>query len=176
MISAVETATYNVRSSHIAKILAPLVGKTKNMVKNSGDFVESIADIEIQDDETMISYDVEALYTSLRIDSVLDIVRQKLEKDDTLSKRTTLDVDDIVQPLKYCLTSTYFTFRDGFHHLTDSVAMGSPVSSVVANLFMEAFEERRLEQQQRKELNQGFGRDTWTTYFLWSRKIVQRNS
>ena len=75
VISAVGTATYNV-SSHIAKILAPLVGKTKNTVKNSSDFVESIADIEIQDDETMISYDVEALYTSFPTDSVLEIVRQ----------------------------------------------------------------------------------------------------
>ena len=92
----------------------------------------------------MISYGVEALYTSLPIDSVLKIVRQKPKKDDTLSKRTTLDVDDIVQLLKYCLTSTYFTFRDGFCHLTDSVAMDSPISSVAANLLMEAFEEKAL--------------------------------
>ena len=49
----------------------------------------------------MISYDIEALYTSLPIDSVLEIVRQKLEKDETLSKRITLGVDDIVQLLKY---------------------------------------------------------------------------
>ena len=46
VISAVGTATYNV-SSHIAKILAPLVGKTKNTVKHSCEFVESIVDIEI---------------------------------------------------------------------------------------------------------------------------------
>ena len=111
--SAVGTATYNV-SSHIAKILAPLVGKTKKTVKIGSDLVESIVDIEIQDDETMISYDIEALYTSLPIGSVLEIVRQKLEKDETFSNRTTLDEDDIVQLLKYCLTWTYITFRDGF--------------------------------------------------------------
>ena len=108
--------------------------------------MESIANIEIQDKQTMISFDVEALYTSLPIDSVLEIVGQKLEKDETLSKRTTLDIDDIVQLLKYCLTSTYFTFRDGFYHLTDvdGVALGFPVSSVLANLFMEAFEQKAL--------------------------------
>ena len=38
----------------------------------------------------------------------------------------------------------YFTFRGGLYHLTNGVAMGSPVSSVVANLFMEAFEEKAL--------------------------------
>ena len=53
--------------------------KNEEHGENSYDFVESIADIEIQDDETMISYDVEALYTSLPIDSVLEIVRQKLK-------------------------------------------------------------------------------------------------
>ena len=43
------------------------------------------------------------------------------------------------------MKSTYFSFRAKFYHLTDGVAMGSPASSVVANIFMEHFEEEALE-------------------------------
>ena len=157
VISAVGTATYNV-SSYIAKILAPLIGNTENTVKNSKEFVELVSDLEIQDDEVMISYDVEALYTSLPINSVLEIARKKLEEDATLDKRTSLKVDDIIKLLEYCLTSTYFTFRDGFYHLKDGVAMGSPVSSIVANLFMEAFEQSALKSAQEKGIAPRFWR------------------
>ena len=44
--------------------------------------------------------------------------------------------------LKIRLTSTYFSFEGKFYRLTDGVAMGSPVSSIVANLFMENLEDR----------------------------------
>ena len=44
-----------------------------------------------------------------------------------------------------CLRSTYFKFRGRFFEQVDGAAMGSPLSPVVANLFMEAFEARALE-------------------------------
>ena len=50
------------------------------------------------------------------------------------------------------MKSTFFSFRGKFYHLTDGVAMGSPVSSVVANLFMEAFEQRALREAKEKKV------------------------
>ena len=47
--------------------------------------------------------------------------------------------------LELCLRSTYFTFREKYYRLTDGVAMGSSVSSIVAHLFMERFEEGALQ-------------------------------
>ena len=46
--------------------------------------------------------------------------------------------------LEICLTSTYFVFQEKYYRLSDGVAMGSPVSSVVANLFMERLEKDAL--------------------------------
>ena len=92
----------------------------------------------------MVSYDVEALYTSLPLGRVLEVTREKLEADGTLNERTPLSVAEIIKLLEFCLKSTFFSFRGKFYHLTDGVAMGSTVSSVVANLFMEAFQQRAL--------------------------------
>ena len=64
-------------------------------------------------------------------------IKDKLEDDDSWCEKTTLSVMQIVELLELCLLSTYFTFRERFYKLTDGVAMGSPVSSVVANIFME---------------------------------------
>ena len=44
-----------------------------------------------------------------------------------------------------CLRSTFFSFQGEFYEQTIGVAMGSPLSPIVANLFMEKFEKEALE-------------------------------
>ena len=39
-----------------------------------------------------------------------------------------------------CLRSTFFSFQGEFYEQVSGVAMGSPLSPIVANLFMESFE------------------------------------
>ena len=46
--------------------------------------------------------------------------------------------------LEFCLTSTYFTFQEKFYEQVEGPAMGSPISPIVANLYMEDFEMRAL--------------------------------
>lgn len=41
---------------------------------------------------------------------------------------------------EYVLRSTYFIYDGGFYEKVDGIDMGSPLSSVVADVFMEAFE------------------------------------
>ena len=41
---------------------------------------------------------------------------------------------------EFCLISTYFTFQEKFYEQVEGAAMGSPISPIVANLYMEDFE------------------------------------
>jgi hypothetical protein len=41
-----------------------------------------------------------------------------------------------------CLRSTFFSFQGEFFEQISGVAMGSPLSPIVANLFMEKFEKK----------------------------------
>ena len=110
MISAVGSKTY--ASKFWAEIISPLVGHAGYTVRNSKEFVANVAGMEIAPEEIMISFDVEALYTtSLPIDRVLKHTQRRLEEDRTLSERTDLTVQEILSLLKFCLQSTYFTFR-----------------------------------------------------------------
>ena len=57
---------------------------------------------------------------------------------------TTWSSESILKLLEFCLVNTYFLFNGQFFEQTKGAAMGSPVSSIVANIYMEAFEDRAL--------------------------------
>ena len=62
-------------------------------------------------------------------------------KDPTLKDRTVLPVEDIILLLEICLKNMYFSFQDQFYEQVEGVAKGSLVSPIVANLYMEYFEQ-----------------------------------
>ena len=51
--------------------------------------------------------------------------------------------DDVLALFKHALTSKYFCFDGQFYEQSDGVAMGSPLSPVIANFFMEDFEKKQ---------------------------------
>ena len=91
-----------------------------------------------------MSYAVKALFTSVPIQPALKIIQKLLEEDQTLPQRTTLTVNNITCLLEFCLTSTYFTFQEKFYEQVEGAAMGSPISPIVAYLYMEDFEMRAI--------------------------------
>ena len=117
-----------------------------------------IEGIGIAEDEELVSFDVTALYKSLPINRTLSVVVELLEDEETPCVTTSLSSEQLVGLLELCLRSTYFSFRGQFYQLTDGVAMGSPVSSVVANIFMMNFEKRAL------RLAVHFGPRLWKRY------------
>ena len=131
-------------AKELSKILKPLVGKTPYSVKNTKDFIQSIKDIRLQKDECMVSYDVEALFTSVPIKPAIAIIQRKLDEDKDLHLRTTMSSKQITSLLEFCLNSTYFTFQGKFYKQVDGTVMGSPISPIVANLFMEDLETKAL--------------------------------
>ena len=143
VISAVGTALYPV-SKYLARVLKPLAGETEYTIRNSSDFIRQIERVTVSEEEELVSFDVTALYTSLPIERTLMAVRSMFEDENSQCVATPLSTDQIMQLLELCLKSTFFSFRGGFYQLTDGVAMGSPVSSVVANIFMIDFERKAL--------------------------------
>ena len=112
----------------IAKILKPLVGKLPHHIQSTRDFVNKVREVTLLPGECLSSYNVTALFTSIPIDQLLNIIKNLLEKDDTLSNRTVLSVQINIEHLRFCLHNTYFSFQDKFYEEVEGVAMGSLVS------------------------------------------------
>ena len=81
---------------------------------------------------------------SVPVDPAINIIKDLLEKDHTLKERTVMEVSDIILLLEFCLKNTYFSFQDQFYEQVEGAAMGSPVSPIVANLYMEYLEQKAL--------------------------------
>ena len=113
-------------------------------VNNSKPFADEMKEMKLEEGECITSYDINALFTFIPIPSALDITKKKLEQDAELSKRTIMPADTILELLDFCFNNTNFVFQGTFYEQTRGAAMGSPISPIIANIFMEAFEHRAI--------------------------------
>lgn len=78
-----------------------------------------------------MSFDVVSLLTNIPINEAIDVINSIADPNTYFL-------------VKICLTSTFFSFEGELYEQTYSVTMGSPLSPIVANLFMENFESKAL--------------------------------
>ncbi|MFX0618098.1 reverse transcriptase domain-containing protein, partial [Escherichia coli] len=135
IVSQIDTPTYKL-AQLVAKVLSPLRGHTNAYIKDSYHFISEIKDLHLADNETMVSFDVQSLFTSLPVEDCIKIISKKLSDNHIPMEYLKL--------LQQCLTSGYLLWNGEFYKQVDGVAMGSPVSPVVADIFMENFEEMAL--------------------------------
>ena len=84
-----------------------------------------------------------------------------------------MEVSDIILLLEFCLKNTYFLFQDQFYEQVEGAAMHSPVSPIVANLYMEY-----LEQKSSKHCPPppSSGTGVWMTPLSSTRKLTNKDS
>ena len=103
-----------------------------------------VKDLKLGEDEIMLSFDVKSLFTNVPVQEAVDVILNILKEDESLEDRTVLTPDVIAELLRLCLNSTYFVYQGKYYEQKEGAAMGSPVSAVMANLYMEFFEELAL--------------------------------
>lgn len=128
------------------------MGNTSSFVKDSNHFINEIKHIKLDQDDILVIFDVKALYTNIPIDEAMDVVH-KITDPNT------------AKLVEICLKPTFFSFKDEIYEQTCGVAMGSPLSPSIANLFMEHFETKAIESSPLKpKLWKRFVDDT---YVIW---------
>ena len=172
IVSSCGPVSYGV-SKELTKILKPLVGKSPHHINSTQAFVEQAKHITLAPGECLCSYDVSALFTSVPVDPVLYVIKDLLEKDSTLKERTVLTVEDIIQLLEFCLKNTLISFQGQFYKQVEDAAMGCPVNPIVANLYMEYFEQKALSIATHPP---GSGTGLWMTPLSSKRKSTNRTS
>ena len=142
-MSCVNTFAYD-SSAYLANILSPLTDSSDFSVNNSAHFVSTISSDTILDNKIMVSFDVELLFTNVPIEDAVKAALQKLANDPNLADRMTLTPAQIADLLNFVLRSTYFQYNRSIYEQREGAAMGSPVSAVIGNLYMESFEEQAI--------------------------------
>ena len=85
----------------------------------------------MEENEILLILDVVSLFTMIPIKEAINVIEE-------LTDPETLHL------VCLCLNSTFFSFMGDLYEQTCGVAMGSPLSPIIANLFMEKFEQKAL--------------------------------
>ena len=105
--------------------------------------VKKIKCISTSNDQIMVSFDVDSLYTNVPVKESIDIAVDMLYKN-----RTSPAVDlpfnrtQMKHLLEFAVCNVPFRFLDKYYVQCDGVAMGSPLGPILADLFMSKLEEK----------------------------------
>jgi len=131
IVSNIGAPTYQI-SKYLAGLLNRITGNSAHHVKNSFQFVQTLKSLRVQPEDLMVRFDLVSLFTNVPIVDSLELLSQHFE-------------DDVLALFKHVQTSTFFCFDGQFYEQTGGVAMGSPLSPVIANFFMEDYEKKAIE-------------------------------
>ena len=81
----------------------------------------------------LASFDVTNLYTNVPVDETMTILRNSLINTNRLGR---IEIDELMQLLKTILKQNYFSYDNEYFMQEDGLAMGSPLSGILADLYL----------------------------------------
>ncbi|XP_055714925.1 uncharacterized protein LOC129809142 [Phlebotomus papatasi] len=132
VVSFVGSPTYNL-AKFISANLSPLSQSHYN-VKNSLEIAEFVVESRLPEGYVLISLDVVSLFTNVPIDIALKEIERRFHE---IGPNTDLQKEDFLTLTKFCLTTGYFTYNGTVYSQLKGVAMGSPISPIVADIVMQ---------------------------------------
>ena len=139
IVSSVASPFYKL-AKWLARKLSPVLGKISNSrVRNSVDFVKRCRNLTFNG--KLISLDVESLFTKVPVSETIDFLRRKLP-DCNLD--IPIDLNRFIDLIELCVTDNVFEYDNDYYRQNYGMSMGSPLSPVLCNLFMEYFETELL--------------------------------
>ena len=79
IVSTIGSATYWL-AKELTRILSPLMGNTDSYIANSAHFVQRIKGITVDDNDILVSFDVESLFTRVPIEEALVVMSRNLQQ------------------------------------------------------------------------------------------------
>jgi len=86
-----------------------------------------------------MTFDIKELYVNIPVSESLIIVKAKL-----LQNNDTQKAEQILTLLKEVLSQNYFTFQQRIYQPEQGIAMGFPISGIIAEIFLQNFEDENI--------------------------------
>ncbi|UYV71799.1 hypothetical protein LAZ67_9000450 [Cordylochernes scorpioides] len=118
----------------LSNYLSPLLQNHRNIysIRSTPHFINELTALKPAPHFTMCSFDVTSLYLSLPHNLIIDSLERFLDSQSVNSHTAS----SIVQLTKLCLSMNCFTFQENHYRQIKGSPMGSPLSSIVAEVAM----------------------------------------
>jgi hypothetical protein len=110
-------------------------------VTNSTNLANELMKLEKQENHRMISFDIKDLYVNIPIDETLNIIKTKLLQNNNIQITY-----QMLSLLKVILSQNYFMFQQKIYQPAQGISMGSPISSLIAETFLQHYEDVNIKQ------------------------------
>jgi len=140
IISSIDNPTYQL-AHYLHKIISKNIKKPRSYIENSFQLVNELKDININSNYDLISLDVISLFINIPISLVLDGLANRWDK---IRGGTNIPMNEFLKIVKLILDSTVFSFNNRIYKQKFGTPIGSPLSSIIANIVMDDLETRAL--------------------------------
>lgn len=129
-------------SKKIGRILKDkLKLQNKYTIANSIDLVNTIKNYRMENKEIFLSLDIKNLYNNIPIQETIQII------DNTLRQKNenSLVIEQLTEITRLILQQNYFMFNNEIYVQNEGVAMGSPLSGIISEIFLQNLEDKVIE-------------------------------
>ena len=146
ILSATETYNYAL-AKWLDEKLKPL-SVNNYTISDVFQFAEEIHELQFNEDDILVSYDVSASFTNVPLEETIQILANKAFTWNWFNETHNLNItqDDLVELLRVATKHQLFQFNGSLYEKIDGVAMGSPLGPLMANTFL-CFIEEKLESE-----------------------------
>ena len=136
-------APHSRSSKWAADVLSGYVGLISDAhIKSTRDFYTRIKMCRAKG--KLLSLDIKSLFTNIPVDEAIEVIRAHSTGPDPTFKNLPIEPDLFCDILSLCTSYNQFTFGDQCYRQITGVPMGSSLSPVLANIYMEHFEANLL--------------------------------
>ena len=126
----------------LEKIIKNNIILNNNMsIKNNDEFIEKITKIKISKQLKIASFDVVNMYTNIPINETIDILHNNLM---ITKKLDIIKIRELISLVTTILKQNYFTFNNEFFIQEEGLGMGSPLSGLLSEIYLNHFENKYL--------------------------------
>lgn len=134
----------NSPTSEICKMLVQRIRSLKKpfslSVKNSFEMANILVGKKLEDNEILISFDVEALYPSVPVNEAVKLFVDWIDNQDIAD----IDAQIIVRMLKLVMKQRWLEFEGKIYEQKDGLFIGNALSPILAEIFMGSIEKKAM--------------------------------
>lgn len=103
-------------------------------IRNSRQLIDKLRNVVLDENDIIVSFDAVSLFTRIPVLLAIKIIDERWPD---IEKYTSIKKDSFIEATKFCLESGYCNYNNSSYAQVQGVAMGSPLSPIIAEFVLD---------------------------------------